>query len=99
MSRYQTTGIIKPSNEKRRYATTIYPVIPRSDRDIYLEITSAERLDKLADTFYNDSGMWWVIAAANGLGKGSYMIPGGITIRIPDSANVISFLETENLER
>jgi len=99
MSRYQTTRVLKPFNKKRRFATTIYPVVPRSDNDIYLEISAPDRLDKLALKFYNDSQMWWVIAIANGIGKGSYMVPAGITIRIPDISNITDYLENENLER
>ena len=39
------------------------------------------------------------LTIANGIGKGSYMVPAGITIRIPDISNITDYLENENLER
>jgi len=83
MSRYIVTKTIKDEDGKRRKATTIFPNIPITANDTYIITTSTERLDKLADTFYNDQSLWWVIAAANGCGKGTLVIPGNTKLRIP----------------
>ena len=83
MSRYSTTNIIKDLNGKRRRSTTIFPTIPATANDTFIITTSADRLDKLANTFYGDVSLWWVIAAANGLGKGTLVVPGNTKMRIP----------------
>ena len=56
--------------------------------DIFITTTSVERLDKLAEKYYEDSSLWWVIAAANGLGKGSYIIPKNTSLRIPNATSI-----------
>tara|TARA_R100000951_G_scaffold76602_1_gene64665 strand:+ start:138 stop:410 length:273 start_codon:yes stop_codon:yes gene_type:complete len=68
---------------KRRRSTTIFPTIPATANDTFIVTTSADRLDKLANTFYGDVSLWWVIAAANGLGKGTLVVPGNTKLRIP----------------
>jgi nucleoid-associated protein YgaU len=83
MSRYIVTDTIKDELGKRRKATTIFPTIPATPNDTYIITTSIDRLDKLAHTFYNDQGLWWVIAAANGLGKGTLVVPENTKLRIP----------------
>jgi len=83
MSRYSTTNIMKDLNGKRRRSTTIFPTIPATANDTFIITTSADRLDKLANTFYGDVSLWWVIAAANGLGKGTLVVPGNTKLRIP----------------
>ena len=40
------------------------------------------RLDQLAQTFYGDSTLWWVIASANGIG-GFTSLKSGTALRIP----------------
>jgi hypothetical protein len=88
MSRYNSTPEIRDVNNIKRRGTTILPVVPISSADINIETTSIERLDKLAYVFYDDSSLWWIIAAANGLGKGSLIIPEGTRLRIPDRSNI-----------
>ena len=83
MSRYSTTNIIKDENGKRRRSTTIFPTIPATANDTFIITTSTDRLDKLANVFYDDVSLWWVIAAANGLGKGTLVIPPNTKLRIP----------------
>lgn len=83
MSRYIATDVIKDESGKRRKATTIFPAIPASPNDTYIITTSMDRLDKIAYTFYEDQSLWWVIAAANGLGKGTLVVPSNTKLRIP----------------
>lgn len=83
MSRYDYTPIIKDEENKRLYATTIYPDIPYSNEDIYVITTIGDRLDLLAFDFYGDSTLWWIIASANDIQPDSLVPPLGITLRIP----------------
>jgi len=99
MSRYATSRIIKDSNGKRRGNTTIIPAPNLSNQDIYIEITSPERLDLLANQFYGDATLWWILATTNGLGKGTLFTPEGITLRIPPAEAIQDLIELTNNER
>jgi hypothetical protein len=94
--RYAVTDILKTSTQKRRYATTILPVIPVSANDTYIQVTNAERLDVLANQFYGDISLWWVIATANGIGKGSIIVPQNTKLRIPAKTDIMSLLIQKN---
>lgn len=95
--RYSTATILKDENLKRYYDTIIFPTAPQTAGDTYIQTTSIDRLDKLAYIFYGDSSQWWVIAAANALGKGTYVIPAGIRLRIPSNENIQQvIIETNN---
>ena len=66
------------------YQTVRYPDIPRSNNDIYVFTTIGDRYDTLAQQYYGDSSLWWVIANANGkLDKGSLTPKVGSQVRIP----------------
>ena len=99
MSRYALAKVIKNKTGKRRSNTVIIPAPPLASSDIYIEITSPERLDLLANQFYADASLWWVIASTNGLGKGTLFTPEGITIRIPSIDNIQDLIEQRNNER
>ena len=68
---------------KRFYGTIIYPTIPKSSNDIYIMARKGDRLDLLANSYYEDPTLWWVIAQANHLGKGTLSISDPQRIRIP----------------
>ena len=76
---------------KRYYSNIKYPEIPISVADIYIITSITDRLDSLANKFYNDSMLWWVIAAANpGVIKGDgFGIKPGTQIRIPNNHEII----------
>lgn len=99
MSRYNSTPEIRDNKDIKRRGTTILPVIPNSSSDIYIVTTGIERLDKLAQTFYGDISLWWIIAAANGLGKGSLIIPEGTRLRVPNSGGVQDIIIQTNKSR
>lgn len=100
MSRYVTATIQRDLvTEKRKLSTVIIPTPQLRSSDIYIQISGAERLDKLAFTFYEDETLWWIIAAANGLGKGSMMIPAGFKLRIPDKINIRQYINDTNSSR
>ena len=97
MSRYQYTKIINYQNDKLSIPyrwngitrnpqireTTIYPNIERSTEDLYVISKITDRLDLLANEYYGDSSLWWVIALANNIGKGTLVVDPGLQLRIP----------------
>ena len=67
------------------YKPNFYPVIPLNVDDIYVLTVFGDRLDLLANQFYNDVNLYWIIAAANPdvIDFGSIFIEEGTQIRIP----------------
>ena len=95
MDRYSSTMIQSSFNGKQTYGTTLYPLIPPADNDIYIFAKDTDRLDFLAQTYYKDKSLWWIIAQANALGKGTLSIPTGMQLRIPSNITQViqNFIE------
>jgi hypothetical protein len=70
--------------ESNKFKTSRLPSLPVTSTDLYIFSREGDRLDLMANTFYNDPHLWWIIADANNLGKGSLIIPPGLQIRIPN---------------
>lgn len=84
MARYTNIPLILSNSEKPMLQTVRYPEIPRSESDIYVYTTIGDKYDILAQQYYGDSSLWWVIANANrDLDKSSLTPPIGSQIRIP----------------
>lgn len=78
----------------------IYPQIPESTDDIYVITSYGDRYDILAQEFYSDSSLWWIIASANNHNKGSLNITPGVQLRIPgDKSQAIQLFEQVNATR
>ena len=88
-NRYKNTKI-HTTKGKRAMKTTILPSIPRAIDDIIIVTKYGDRLDLLAHTHYGKDSYWWIIAEANGLGKGSLHLKPGLQIRIPKDLRQIS---------
>ena len=99
MSRYQTSKQLKNQKGKRRFSTVIVPPVPKTDLDTYIEVTSADRLDKLAYEFYGDASLWWVIASSNELGKGTLIVEQNQILRIPSVTTIQDLIANTNKER
>ncbi len=83
MNRYQSIEIIK-KNGIRYYKNNLYPEIPFYDTDVYVITAQGDRYDLLAQQYYNDVSLWWVIPIANvDLLFDSIFIPEGTQLRIP----------------
>jgi hypothetical protein len=83
MNRYSNIPITKIQG-KQAYKTVRYPEIPLTTEDIYVYTEQGDRFDVLAQNFYQDSSLWWVIASANPqVTFGSLIVPYGIQLRIP----------------
>ena len=52
-------------NNKRYFKYIKYPNIPLSVNDIYAVTVEGDRLDLIANQFYNDVDLWWIITTAN----------------------------------
>ena len=96
MGRYTKTPIFNNTTEyktkkgKRYYGTVKYPEIPLNFEDIYVFTEQGDRLDILAEEYYGDSTLWWVISTANNsLNQGSYFVDPGVQIRIPSQISAI----------
>jgi len=84
MDRYEYNSIITQLNTPRYRSSTRYPEIPLSIEDSYIITQYGDRLDNLANQFYNDSTLWWFISAANpDLPKDSLYPPLGYQLRLP----------------
>ena len=91
MNRYQYIKIEKnPEIGVKQYRDSKYPSIPLSPNDIYVVTTIGDRYDLLANQYYGDSTLWWIISTANSLlPQNSIFIPVGTQIRIPTDINNI----------
>lgn len=98
MKRYNTVPLTKSLSGKMYRKTVLYPEIPPTSEDFYIITTAGDRYDRLAQQFYGDNTLWWIIASANNSEKASLIVQPGVQIRIPadKDAAVNSFL---NLNR
>ena len=96
MRRYQDsmimTGVKKIDSDGkestvRRLSTVMYPDF-FTGNDTKIISQDGDRLDILAKEFYDDERLWFVIARANDLGKGTMAIPSGQIIYIQYETNV-----------
>ena len=90
---------VKNLDKKRIYKALKYPEIPLSIDDLYIITTDGDRLDLLADQFYQDVDMWWIIAIANPnkVKRDSFNLKPGIEIRIPlDTQGIMQNFESLN---
>ena len=75
---------------KRVYQNVKYPDIPLSENDIYVQSSQGDRFDILAQQYYGDSSLWWIISSANNdLPQDSLVIPLQQQIRIPANPSVV----------
>ena len=86
MDRYKAT---KRHTDKVAYKTTMLPIISEQETDLYIISRDGDRLELLANEFYYDPGLWWIIAEANNIGKGTTVVEPGIQLRIPNPVSDI----------
>lgn len=97
MDRYSNIKKILNTNENvgtlgtPYYKNALYPEIPLNPNDIYVITDWGDRLDLLANQFYGDVTLYWVIAAANPniTGFSSLYVKEGTQMRIPVDINEI----------
>lgn len=89
------------SNEGRRFfRNAIYPDVPYAEGDTYVITTVGDRYDILAQQFYGNSNLWWVIAIANNSKKDGLLVEPGIQLRIPGNIEkIVQDYESLNANR
>ena len=92
MDRYRNIKTLKNTQGIEYYRGTKYPEIPLSENDIYVITVTGDRLDILANRYYGDSTLYWVISSANPSQSFSSMyIIEGSQLRIPNNiSNVLA---------
>lgn len=99
-NRYINTKKTRTENGRTYLINSVYPDIPVSEDDIYVIATVGDRYDILAESFYGDSTLWWIIAAANTSKKDSLIPTPGVQLRIPNNPTAVRDLyESENANR
>lgn len=89
IERYQEAGERENENSKSFYESQLLPDIDRRPEDVIITIDNPDRLDRIAFRFYDDAKLWWVIAAANNLGRGDWTVPAGTRLRIPQNLSEV----------
>ena len=89
MKRYSTTRRKIDKSGIRVLSTTYYPEISIGNSDRFIMSKDGDRLDGIAFRYYSDATLWWVIAQANGLGKGRTILNPNFKIRIPGNIETI----------
>lgn len=87
MNRYSNIKQFKTEDGKRYLNNPIYPFIPPTEDDLYVITTGGDRYDALAQQFYGDYRLWWIIASANNSKKSSFFVEPGVQLRIPADKN------------
>ena len=88
MKRYSNTGIKRDKSGVRVYNTTFYPSIPIDNSDQFIYTKFGDRVDALANEYYGDVTLWWIISKANGI-KGQAGLKPGQLLRIPGQVEEI----------
>jgi len=95
ISREFSTRTEENKSEKtiKRLESYVIPQVEFSTDDVYIYARQGDRLDNLAYRYYNDQSLWWVIAKANNIGKGTWFVNPGILLRIPSISSGFNLLE------
>jgi hypothetical protein len=89
-SRYSTFEIF--FDRKEEYYFLSLPkqvtITPRTEDMIFkVDVKTENRLDLIANKYYKNSRMWWVIAEANKISDPT-KVPVGVTLIIPNIASI-----------
>jgi len=85
ISRYSRSPILRGGRliGSSNSAALIYRGVQNGVIDINIQVLRADqRLDQIAGEVYGDGRLWWVIAAASGIGWAP-QCPGGTVLSIP----------------
>ena len=81
--RYKTAKVRRDKDGIRYYKPTIVPNVPIKDSDIFVYPIYGDRFETIAQRYYNDSTLWWIIAKANELSRGEISADPLKKLRIP----------------
>ena len=88
-NRYRDISKSTTSDGVEYIVNPIYPEIPLSENDFYIISSQGDRYDTLAQQFYSDYTLWWIIAAANNSQRASLTVQPGVQLRIPTDKDKI----------
>ena len=88
MARYDDSSIIQDKNRERYLSTQKLPIIPKRDTDILIIGKVGQTLLNLANQYYGDVTLWWIISKANGI-RGQAGLKPGQLLRIPGNVTRI----------
>ncbi len=81
--RYRNNIIKKDKDNVRYFKPRIIPNVPIKDSDIFVYPVYGDRFDTLAQRYYGDSNLWWIIAKANEISDGRISPDPLVKLRIP----------------
>lgn len=85
--------------KNRFIGSIIYPKIEFRNSDIYIITKVGDRLDLFANKYYGTTRLWWILAQANSLGEGSFVIKPATRLRVPQEVGkILDDLERINRE-
>ena len=87
--RYNNSKLLIDENGTRYLNRIEYPVIPIQDSDINIRGVLGQRFDNLANKYYGNPKLWWIIARANNENKGSMYTKPGKEYTIPQEITSI----------
>jgi hypothetical protein len=88
-NRYSNIPTMLKTGKGRVYDSVLLPNIDATDRDIVVITIQGDRLDLLANEYYQDPSMWWVIALKNDMTEVDISMKEGIVLRIPSRTEAI----------
>jgi len=88
--RYNQAKLKTNTLGSRYQESTLISRIPFSSNDQYVQVSVTDRLDLISHQFYGTRSFWWVIAAANSIGKGTMAIQEGAILRLPANPSAVS---------
>ena len=91
--RYNNVNVGIKQNKGAVYLSNVLPHLNPVDSDILIITSAEDRLDLLANHYYKDATMWWIIALANNLTDIDLKLEPGTQLRIPtDVSNIVNSL-------
>jgi hypothetical protein len=93
-----STILTQPYTGIKYYKANIYPIVPMDSTDLYFITSDGDRLDNLANMYYKDPTLWWIISTVNNNVNGGSLFPTpGTQLRIPLNLNrVLSIFNNAN---
>jgi hypothetical protein len=88
-NRYSNIPTILKTGKGKVYESVLLPNVDATDSDIVVMTVQGDRLDLLANEYYQDPSMWWVIALKNDMTEIDLSMKEGIILRIPSRNEAI----------
>lgn len=89
MSRTKFYSTKKRIDGKRQYRSFVFPTFEERSDDIVIEINGATKLDVVANNFFDDPTLWWVIAVYNNINEPSLYVKDRQYLRIPNDIQTV----------